>query len=87
MDTPQCKVACGRDAGHLGSDPLVLTPGPLIAGPVYDDADRIKAVAVKLPKLWQSKVWSWFAQTEAQFATSGIRSSLTKYYHVIMALY
>ena len=46
----------------------------------------INAVAVKLPELWQSKVRSWFAQAEAQFATSGIRTSLTKYYYVIKAL-
>ena len=81
MDTPR-KIAYGRGAGRLGSDPPVLA-----SSPVYDDdADQINAVAVKLPKLWQSKVRSWFAQAEAQFATSGISSSLTKYYHVIKAL-
>ena len=74
-------------AGCLRSDPPVLAPGPLAAAPVYDDdADWINAVAVKLPELWQSKVRGWFAQAEAQFATSGISSSLTKYYHVIKAL-
>ena len=88
MDTPQHKVACGHGAGRLGSDPPVLAPRPLAAGPVNDDdADWINAVAVKLPKLWQSKVRSWFARAEAQFATTGISSSLTKYYHVIKALH
>ena len=82
MDTPQHKVACGHGAGGLGSDP------PVLASPVYDDdADRINAIAVKLPELWQSKVRSWFARAEAQFATTGISSSLTKYYHVIKALH
>ena len=86
MDTPR-EIGYGRGAGRLGSDPPVLAPGPLAAGPVYDDdADRINTVAVKLPEFWQSKVRSWFAQAEAQFATSGISSSLTKYYHVIKAL-
>ena len=65
MDTPQRKVACSRGAGCLGSDPLVLAPGP---APVYDDADWINAIPVKLPELWQSKERSWFAQAEAQFA-------------------
>ena len=65
--------------------PPLAAPGP--SATVAKEINSINALAVKLPKLWQSKVWSWFAQTEAQFATSGIRSSLTKYYHVIMALY
>ena len=81
MDTPR-KIAYGRDAGRLASDPPVLAPGPLAAGPVYDD----DAVAVKLPEFWQSKVRSLFAEAEAQFTISGISSSLTKYYHVIKAL-
>ena len=86
MDTPR-KIAYGHGAGHLGSDPPVLAPSPLAADPVYDDdADQINAVPVKLPELWQSKVRSWFAQAKAQFATSGISSSLTKYYQVIKAL-
>ena len=56
MDTPR-KIGYGRSAGRLDSDPPVLAPGPLAAGPVYDDdADRINAVTVKLPEFWQSKV-------------------------------
>ena len=44
-------------AGLVYSDPSVPAPGRLAAGPVYDDdADRINAVTVKLPKFWQSKV-------------------------------
>ena len=50
------------------------------------DANRINAIAVKLPELWQSKVHSWFAQAKAQFVTSGVMASLTKYYHMIKAL-
>ena len=82
MDTPQRKIAYGHSTGRLGSDPLVSAPVSLAAGPdpVFDDTDRINAVAVKLPKLWQSKVRSWFVQAKAQFVTSGISSSLTKYY-------
>ena len=58
--------------------PLVAGPGPLAASPdpVFNDANQINTVAVKLPELWQSKVCSWFAQAEAQFATSGISTSL-----------
>ena len=59
-------------------------PGPSAAvaneGPVANKINNISA------KLWQSKVCSWFAQAEAQFVTSGIMASLTKYYHVIKAL-
>merc|ERR1712049_60278 len=81
---------------RLSADPVydvppVLAPGPLAAGPpvlaaLYDDAERINAVAIKLPELWQSHVQSWFAQAEAQFATSGVSASLTRYYHVIKSL-
>ena len=88
MDTPQRKVGYGRGAGRLVCDPVVSAPGPLVSSPgplaaspdpVFDDANRINAVAVKLPELWQSKVRSWFVQAEAKFATSGISTSLTKY--------
>ena len=103
MDTPR-KIGYGPGPGRLDSGPSVLAPGPLAAGPVYndplvpapghlaagplynDDADWINAVGVKLPEFWQSKVRSWFAQAEAQFATRGISTSLTKYYYVIKAL-
>ena len=96
MDTPR-KIGYGSGADRLDSGPSVLAPGPLAAGPVYndplvpapghlaagplynDDADWINAVGVKLPEFWQSKVRRWFAQAEAQFATIGISTSLTKY--------
>ena len=81
---------------QLSADPVydvppVLAPGPLAAGPpvsaaLYEDAGQVNAVAIKLPELWQSHVQSWFAQAEAQFATSGVSASLTKYYHVIKSL-
>jgi len=57
-----------------------------IVGQAYDSINSVNAVAVKLPKLWRSKVRGWFAHAEAQFITGGVTASLTKYYHVIKAL-
>merc|ERR1711911_492445 len=76
---------------QLSADPVydvppVLAAGPPVSAALYDDAERINAVAIKLPELWQSHVQSWFAQAEAQFATSGVSASLTRYYHVIKSL-
>ena len=80
MDTPQCKVSYGRGVGRLVSTtpgPVVSAPGPLVASPgplaagsdsVFNNANWINAIPVKLPKLWQSKVRSWFAQAEAQLS-------------------
>ena len=97
MDTQSRKINAGRGAGHplssvLGNNAAALQP--LLSTPCLAfwglappsrilayEINTINAVALKLPELWQSKV-----QAEAQFATSGISSSLTKYNQVIKAL-
>ena len=99
MDTPR-KICYGRGAGCLDTGVSVSTPVgrlpqlsadhvynvPPVSAALYEDAGQVNAVAIKLPELWQSHVQSWFAQAEAQFATSGVSASLTKYYHVIKSL-
>ena len=49
-------------------------------------SQRDKRRRCQAPELWQSKVHSWFAHAGAQFVTSGVTASLTKYYYVIKAL-
>ena len=43
-------------------------------------------MAVKLPKLGVGRVHNTFAQTEAQFVTKGVSTSLTQYFYFVQAL-
>lgn len=52
-------------------------PGPI------GSVDR---VAVRLPPFWSDDVEVWFAQVEAQFAISGVKTDSTKYFMVIREL-
>ena len=78
-------TAPGPLAAVVDPLPSVLGSSAAFEGPVADvnnsiidrSINSINAITVKLPKLWQSK---------AQFVTSGVTASLTKYYHVIKAL-
>ena len=51
-----------------------------------DQASPVTHVAIKLPPFWPSDPAIWFAQAEAQFATRGITSEITKFRHIITAL-
>ena len=100
MDTQSRKISAGRALlSVLGNSAATPSPSPAVADPLTnvlgsgaacedpvanESINTINAVAVKLLKLWQSKVRSWFA--EAQFDTRGVTASLTKYYHMIKAL-
>ncbi|XP_063827223.1 uncharacterized protein LOC135076733 [Ostrinia nubilalis] len=46
----------------------------------------VDRVAVRLPPFWAEDAEIWFAQVEAQFEMSGIKSDATKYYQVIREL-
>lgn len=48
--------------------------------------DAINVVSVKLPPYWSNNPKIWFKQIESCFTTKNIRSSLSKFHHVIASL-
>ncbi|XP_073958570.1 uncharacterized protein [Choristoneura fumiferana] len=51
-----------------------------------ESAPQINEVKVKLPNFWTEKPKLWFAQAEAQFEISGIKTDNTKYGYVLSML-
>lgn len=49
-------------------------------------APQVSEVKVKLPNFWTEKPKLWFAQAEAQFEISGIKTDNTKYGYVLSML-
>lgn len=47
---------------------------------------NISKVSAKLPPFWADRPAIWFAQVEAQFSISGIKTDQTKYDHVVARL-
>lgn len=53
---------------------------------VEENAATIGRVSFKIPPFWRTNPGLWFAQVEAQFATSNIASDATKYNTVVAAI-
>lgn len=51
-----------------------------------NDTEHIDAVSLRLPQFWPHSVRAWFLHAEANFATRGVRSDLSKFNHVLSSL-
>lgn len=54
--------------------------------PTEDQIPHVAHIALKLPPFWSGRVVAWFAQAEANFEISGVKSDNTKYNHVLSVL-
>src|ERR1700704_5566698 len=50
---------------------------------VQINEDEIHTVQIRIPPFWKTNPQLWFTQTEAQFATAGIRSDISKYNNLV----
>ncbi|CAH2101618.1 unnamed protein product [Euphydryas editha] len=54
--------------------------------PSVEQIPQVSHISLKLPPFWPGRVVAWFAQAEANFEISGIKTDNTKYNHVLSVL-